>query len=232
MHRTNSPQLRFLLRGSILLIAMLALWWLLLLHPMLAGLRICTDGVLWVLAGGNETGSATIGSNGDWILRVPIPESLGRRESVQLAFGHMPGTPPVKVRSFRLAIASRIPAFFTLSFPLFWAMMIAGPRSKKFWGTLGIGTGILALLALVSLLFYTVYTIQNNMRLTSGLPATLWNGAEYLNVNVIPYMAPILLGLWLHRELRAQIFSWDAPLGEPAKLVAAATEKAKRGRYR
>jgi hypothetical protein len=110
-------------------------------------------------------------------------------------------------------------------------MMVAAPRSKQFWRILGIGTGILAILAVLSLLFYTAYTIQNNMRLTAGLSATLWDGAEYLNVNVVPYMAPILLGLWLHRELRSQILAWDVPVEEPVSPTSSA-EKPKRGRYR
>ena len=65
------------------------------------------------------------------------------------------------------------------------------------------------------------------------MPATLWRCAEYLNVNVAPYVAPLLLAAWLHAELRAQIFSWEAGTAPaPAVGTAIDEDKQKRGRYR
>jgi hypothetical protein len=232
MPSSASPQFRFLLRGSSLLIALLALWWWLLLSPMLAGLRLSAELALHLMPGGSIA-SVTVDPAG-WILRVPIPEFVAKQDAVQRTFGRAPGAPPVKVRSFKLAVAETIPTFFTLSFPLFWALLLAAPKSRRFWQVLALGTALLWILALISLLFYTAYSIETNMKLVTGEPAvTLWGAAEYLNVNVVPYLAPLLLALGLHSELRTQILSWDpAPL--PAVAVAATVEadKPRRGRYR
>jgi hypothetical protein len=232
MRAPASPQLRFLLRGSALLLAMLALWWWVLLGPLLAGMRISTRTVLWLLPGGGSASGVTVQPNGDWLLRVPIPQALAKQDAVQRAYGRLPGAPPVRIRSFELAIAGRTPTFFTLGFPLFWALVLAAPPARRLWRLLAGGTALLAALSLLSLLLYTAYTIQTTLRLaTSGLAVTLWDAAEYLNVNVAPYMAPLVIALWLHTELRTQILSWNpVPAPEPAIPVEAG--KPRRGRYR
>lgn len=232
MRAPASPQLRFLLRGSALFLVMLVLWWWLFLTPMLAGLRFSTGAVLWLLPGGRSASGVLVEPNGDWMLRVPIPELLSRLDAVQRAYGRAPGSPPVTVRSFKLAIADRIPTFFTLSFPLFWALVLAAPRSRRLWRAMAVGTSLLALLSLLSLLLYAAYSIETTLRLaTSGVAGTIWNALEYLNVNVAPYLVPLLLAPWLHTGLRAQIFSWNgAP--EPATALPVEVEKSRRGRYR
>ena len=230
MRTPASPQFRFLLRGSSLLLVMLALWWLVLLHPLLAGMRLSTDLVLRLLPGGSSAAGVAVNSDGGWIVQVPIPASFAKQDQVQRTFGRAPGAPLVKVRSFKLAIAERIPTFFTLSFPLFLALALAAPPARRLWRIMAGGTALLALLALLSLLFYAAFTIETNLKLvTSYLPAILWGAAEYLNINVVPYLAPLLMALWLHAELRAQIFSWDAPA---VPVVSVEAEKARRGRYR
>jgi hypothetical protein len=227
-----SPQLRFLLRGSGLFVLLLAAWWWLLLSPMMAGLRVSTAAVLWLLPGGRTASGVMLQPDGDWQLRVPLPGWLARQDAVQKAYGRAPGAPPVNVRSFRLTIAERIPTFFTLGFPLFWALALAAPRTRQWGRVLGIGTALLAVLAQLSLLTYTAYSIVANLHLaTSAAATTFWRSIEYLNVNVVPYVAPLLLAAWLHAGLRAQIFSWGVE-EEPVTVAAIEEEKPKRGRYR
>jgi hypothetical protein len=221
--------LRFLLRGSALLLVMLAVWWGVVLGPLLAAMRTSTGLVLRLLAGRGSAGGVTVDARGDWILQVPVPGSVAVRDSVQQVFGHVAGTPLVKVRSFKLAVERRIPTFFTLSFPLFWALVLAGPRARHWWRIATIGTALLAVLAMLSLLAYTAYTIATTFQLIR--PDSLWNSAEYLNLNVVSYLAPLLMALGLHGELRAQIFDGDPPDATPAS-VAAPAEKPRRGRYR
>ena len=232
MRQPASPQLRFLLRGSGLFIVMLVVWWWVLLSPMLAGLRLSTGAVLWLMPGGRSASGVILQPDGDWLLRVPLPGFLARQDAVQRAYGRAPGAPPVNVRSFRLTIADRIPTFFTLGFPLFWALVLAAPRSRRLWRVLAIGTGLLAVLAQLSLLLYAAYSIETTLKLaTSAVAVALWNGVEYLNVNVAPYVAPLLLAAWLHTGLRAQIFSWGAE-PEPVPVPAVEEDKPRRGRYR
>jgi hypothetical protein len=227
-----SPQFRFLLRGSALFIVLLALWWWVLLGPMLAGLRVSTSVALWLLPGGRTASGVTIAPDGGWILRVPMPGFVARQDAVQKAYGRAPGAPPVNVRSFRLAIARRIPTFFTLSFPLFWALVLAGQQTRLWWRPLAVGTALLAILAQLQLLVYAVYSIQSTLHLAEADPAkTIWYAVEYLNVNVVPYAAPILIAPWLHPGLRAQIFPWgEAP--ETAPVPPAEADKPGRKRLR
>jgi hypothetical protein len=190
-----------------------------------------------LLPGGASVGAATVEPYGGWTLRVPMPASLAEQDAVQRAFGRVRGAPPVKVQSFRLTIAERIPTFFTLSFPLFWALALAPPRIPRLWRVVAGGTALLALLALLSLLIYTAYTIETNLRLvTSDWAVTLWGALEYITVNVAPYLAPLVMAVWMHAGLRAQIFSLDAPVPVPATPAPAtaspAANKSRRGRYR
>jgi hypothetical protein len=232
MRQPASPQLRFLLRGSGLFVVMLVVWWWVLLSPMLAGLRLSTGAALWLMPGGGTASGVILQPDGDWLLRVPLPGFLAKQEAVQRAYGRKPGAPPVNVRAFRLMIGETIPKFFTLGFPLFWALVLAAPPSRRVWRVLAIGTGLLALLAQLSLLLYAAYSIETNLQLvTSSVPAALWRSVEYLNVNVAPYVTPLFLAAWLNTELRAQIFSWGAA-PEPAPAPAVEADKPRRGRYR
>jgi len=230
MRAPASPQGRFLLRASGLFIVLLAMWWWLLLTPMLAGLRLSTRVLVWVMPGGSSASGVMVQPDGDWLLRIPVPGFLARQDAVQRAYGRAPGAPPVNVRSFRLVIGERIPTFFTLGFPLFWALVPAAPRTGQMWRLLAVGTGVLAVLAQLSLLFYAAFSIETNLHLaTSATASTIWSALEYLNLNVVPYVTPVLLAAWLHTELRAQIFSWSA---EPEAASVVQEEKARRGRYR
>ena len=231
--RAPSPQVRFLLRGSGLFILMLALWWWVLLSPMLGALRLSTSVALWMLPGGGSYSDVVVQPNGDWLLRVPLPEFLAKQDAVQRAYGRAPGAPPVAVHSFRLTIADYVPRFFLLGFPLFWALVLAAPRTRRFWRVMAIGSGLLAVLAQLSLLVYAGFSISATLRLMSaGLPAELFGGMEYLNVNVVPYVAPLLLAAWLHTELREQIFAWGAGAEPVATVAAADVGKLRRGRNR
>ena len=60
------PQTRFLLRGSVLLVGLLSLWWFLLLSPMLYLLKGAAGAFLLI----QENPS------GDWTLRVPLEKAL------------------------------------------------------------------------------------------------------------------------------------------------------------
>lgn len=235
MQAPSSPQLRFLLRGSVLLVAMLALWWWVLLNPLLGWVRLSTELTLRLLAGASSTSHITVDAQGDWTLQVPLPAFVSKRDTVQQMFGPVPkGTSPVKVRSFKLEASGRYPVLFTLGFPLYWAMVLAAPRSKRIWRALIRGTALVAIIAPLSLMFYVVYAISEYFHLIPAGPAHyMMDFGEYLNLNVTPYAAPVLIAMWLHTELRSQIFSWDARrLPVPIASPPPGREARRRGRYR
>ncbi len=213
--RLDSPQLRFLLRAFGLLIGMLLLWWFLLLDPLLGWVHQSGDFVLGWMPGAAEGPHAIVKPDGNWMLRLPVPEAAAGREDLQrLAGGGSPGAQPAKVRSFRLEITRTRVALFTVAMPLFWALMLAAPGKRMLrmmaYGSAGIAAAMPFTLALDGMeSIRTYFHIQS-----TPFFAFLWTAAGYMNSEVLPYAMPIFLGLWLNRELRAQVFAW-VPAGEP-----------------
>jgi len=207
---------------------MLALWWYVLLSPLLGGLQILTGLTLRLWPGAGSIARVTVDSSGDWIVRVPA--SVSRQGNLRQMFPSAgPGGEPVQVRSIQIGLPRRMPVFFTLSFPLFWATALAAPWVKRSWRVLLCGTGLTAVLAMASFLFFAAYTIATYLHINpSGLAGGLLDAGEYLNTNVAPYVAPFLIAIWLHAELRAQIFFREPVEAAPTPQQ---TER-RRGRYR
>jgi len=204
------PQFRFLLRGSILLVAMLALWWWILLDPLLAVLRFSADVAIRLYPGMGWTSHVTVDRSGNWSMEVPLPEAVWREPQVQALFGPAAAGRPVRVRRLRFAPEARIPPRFTLGFPLYWAILLAAPRSRHLWRVLLAGTALLWLLALVGLFLYAANTIAAELHIIANdFPGFLLSAAEYLNLNVAPYLAPLLIALALHQELRSMVLSGE-----------------------
>jgi len=186
------PQTRFLLRGSTLLITFLVLWWFVLRAPMLSLLRGGIE-----MLGGDVAGETAAG---DWTMRVPlegvIPATQGRAAQ--------------QVRSVEFDIARADVNAFTFSLPVFWAIMLAIPGLRRSVRPLAIGTALVAALELAMMFLYLQIVAHNNaaqLGVPQGAGAKwLLHFGEYLVVTVIPYAAPFLIAIWLHRDLRGQIF--------------------------
>jgi len=207
MPARTSPQLRFLLRGSLLVVVMLTAWWMLLLDPLLSALRVSTGLALHLLPGNGSTAHVSNDPFGNWILQVPQPGFVQRSDAVQKMFD--PAVRPVRLPSLKLAVARDVPVLFSLVFPLFWAAALAGPFSRRTWKILLAGTGLVYLISIGCVILYSVYMIDRNLGYTTGAPNVVLNFFEYLNMYVVPYAAPLLIALALNADLRAQIFSWD-----------------------
>jgi hypothetical protein len=69
----NKSATSFLLRGSLLLVAFLTLWWLALRSPMLFLLRVSAEVPLRLLAG--SAASLTVDPAGDWAFRLPVADA-------------------------------------------------------------------------------------------------------------------------------------------------------------
>jgi len=107
------PQFRFLLRASLLLIAMLVLWGAVLLDPLRAGLRLFTVAALWCIPGDGSVTDAAIQPNGDWSLRGcrcplqgPVQRMFGRASK---------DAAPITVRSWELVIEGKHPVLYRRS---------------------------------------------------------------------------------------------------------------------
>ena len=195
------PQTRFLLRGSVLLVGLLSLWWFLLLSPMLYMLKGAAGAFLLI----QENAS------GDWTLRVPLEMTL-------------PATPqqPVaqQVHSIDFDIPRSDVIAFTFSLPVFWAIILAAPGVRRNLRPLLVGTAVMAAVEVAMLLVFAEISARNTAAQLSGGEDAVGKWArqfgEYLLASVLPYATPFVVALSLHRGLRAEIFPWSNAVEAPA----------------
>jgi hypothetical protein len=229
------PQFRFLLRASLLLMAMLALWGAMLLDPLRAGLRVFTVAAIWLIPGDGSAAEAAIQPNGDWSVRLPVPAAMATLEPIQRMFGRASrDAAPIKVRSLKVVIEGKYPVLFTAGLPFYWALILASGWTWGNWTwrrgrVLLRGSGMLFVIAAVSLVFYVIRAALKNTHLISGgLAGFLLDSGEYFVINVVPYLAPLLLALFLDLDLRALVFTRQAGDSRPA-APGAARKKARAG---
>lgn len=208
MLRTEQP-VRFLLRGSTILLGMLILWWLVLRHPLLFLLRVSESAALQILV---NTDSITVDSVGDWRLRIPVQDSGGKTIRTK---------DPVKFRAVEFTIPASDVVLFTYALPVYWAIVLAAPLGKSTIRAFAWGTAAVFLVEVLSLLVHAeivAYAATAQLHFAStGLAAWLREYGTRLVVGVIPFAAPVLAAIAFHRDLRLQIFSPQRLLENPAE---------------
>ena len=214
-NENTTPQRRFLIRGSMTLAAMLLLWWLTLVNPLLALLRVCAGLPLGCLPGAAEAAPIRVMPAGDWVVRVPMPARwIGQSTD---------GAGP-KYRGVVLHLPQASLVLYTLGFPIFWGVILASPKGWRMWKVLFSGTAMVTLTAVLQVLVFIGYTIPTNLHLISNSLATWFaRYISYVNVYLISYTAPFCIALWLHKGLRSEIFpgnSHTAKPGAPASETA------------
>jgi hypothetical protein len=216
--RKLKPQTRFLLRGSALLVALLSLWWVLLLSPM-----------LYLLKGGAGA-FLTIEENasGSWTMRVPLEQWLPAT----------PQEPAQQIHSIQFDVPRGDVTAFTFSVPVFWAIILAAPGIRRSLRPLLLGTALMAAVELAMLLAFAEISAHNTAAQLAGGGDAAGQWArrlgEYLLASVLPYATPFVVALSLHGELRGAIFAWTgaAAAPVPAPLPAAAPSERRRPRSR
>jgi hypothetical protein len=195
------PQTRFLLRASTLLIGLLVFWWWILCGPMVAALRVTVETTGGLFFGGRSLDLVHVTASGDWSFHVPM-------EAV---------TPTARIHSVDFDLAATDVNAFTFSLPVFWAIVLAAPHLRRNLGTLAFGSVAMVLVELLlMMIFIEIYARNAAFQVTHAQSAfERWalHFAEYLIVSVLPYAAPFVLALTVHRDLRVQILGWG---GEPA----------------
>jgi len=213
----RGPHARFLVRALCALAVTLALWWMLLLDPLLEGFRVLTKAALHLLPGDASTADATISPGGDWVLRMPVPSWVARMESTQRLFGRVsPDAPLVKVRSVKVPVEGRFPTMFTVSLPFFWALWAAAPRGRHWVRGALIGTVALAILGALSIILYSVHKASDILHATpTGFAGFLLSTGLFLTGDVIPFAGPVLAALLLNEGLQQFVFEGLAPSPQP-----------------
>jgi hypothetical protein len=203
------PQTRFLLRGSVLLIGLLTLWWFALLDPMLSVLKTAAGGFLHI----EENPS------GDWSLRVALEKTLPATDL-------QPRARQIHSIDFDMPRSDLIT--FTFSLPVYWAIILATPGVRRNLRPLLLGTALMSAVELLLLLAFA--------SIMAGAAASQLAGSHeaagkwirmfgvYLVVNVLPYAAPFAVALSLHRELRAEVFA----IGQTSSNSALASRRRSR----
>jgi hypothetical protein len=219
-----SPQTRFLLRGSALLIALLALWWFLLLNPLLFLLRGAVDVCGAAVLGSDSREFVRETPQGDWSVRVPLeiaaPASAPGRSG------------PTAIHSIDFDIARADVIAFTFSLPVYWAIVLAAPGIRRVLRPLVFGSLLIAVLEIVLFLAFAeifAHKIAAGLSAPEGTAAS-WHLrlGEYLVVGVIPYVAPLLVAFALHRDLRSQVLRWASVQPPPDQGGGALSKKQRR----
>jgi hypothetical protein len=222
----EADPLRFFLRALVFLALMLALWWFVLLNPLLAGLRLSAELTLRLLPGGGSVSHVTIDPDRNWTFQVPAPAALVNQEKTQQMLGAATaGSGRIKIRSMKVEASGRYPILFTVSFPLYWAILLAAPGRRRLL-RMASGTAVLAIFALLSIAVYGIWLVGGYFHLTTeGLPGFLVDSAVYLAMGVVPYLGPVVIALSLNEELRGLILT-----GQAAPAAASAVPRRRKRR--
>lgn len=193
----DRPQLRFAARATLLLIGMLALWWVFLRAPLLDWVQLSSGLLLHSIPGIHAPTGITVEADGNWTLQLPAPGTA--------------------YRSARIVVGGPVVTMYTVNLPLYWALLFAGPWSWRLWRSFVLGSGLLLLVPPFSLLAYGAHLLMLNVYPhTPPAAAMLIAFVDYLGNSVLPYILPLLLALALQSDLRALVL-WGEPLvREPA----------------
>ena len=166
---------------------MLALWWFILLGPLLAWERLSADLVLNAIPGAPLATGVSVKAGGEWVVQAPA-RVAGQRRNIAVEL------PP------------RLPIQLTVAAPLFWAVLLAAGASRRLWRMLAIGTAILLAIPPAGLLAYVARVVQLYVYPdASSVLVALLSALDYVASTVAPFVAPVLLAVALHPELRVRI---------------------------
>ncbi len=197
---------RFLIRATLFFVALLPLWWFVLRLPLLDWVQFSSETLLQSLPAVHSPTGVSIETGRLWNLQVPIPGG----------------------RSIHIRAEERVATLPTVALPLFWAVLLAAPGSRRAWSwqwlrALALGTAILLALPAVCVLVYAAHVVQVNLYpAASPVLRYVLKYADYVVDNVLPYFLPVLLSLLLYPDLRALVLSYPPAVQRLATAPPAA----------
>jgi len=218
-----NPQTRFLLRGTPLLAALLVLWWLVLMNPLLFLVRNAVNACGGVFWSGTPAFSVTEAQGGGWTFEVPVEATVPRSAA---------SPAPQELHSVVFDMARSEAGAFTFGLPVYWALMLAASGIRRnlrqlLWGTLVMAILEIALAVLTADLLAQV-TVARMVRAHDPIGHWFLRVGHYLAVDSVPYLMPFAVVIGSHRELREQLFHWAS--GAPVVVGNdAASEGTERG---
>lgn len=202
-----SPYLKFVLRASTALIVLSAIWWFVLLDPLLFGFRQASGLLGSIIFGQPGCQLVTQTGEGNWQVCLPADRS------------------DLATVSFELARSG--PAAFTFGLPVYWAVLLGFPLGRESFRALLLGTGATAIVeCLLLLLFLRTYAYA-----VVAQPGPLWlqpltkwflDSSQYLELSVLPALTPFGIAIWFSWERIRPLLRQSAPDTEPATPAASA----------
>lgn len=214
----HNAQARFLLRASAALLALSAVWWLVLVNPLLLGFRRTADFVGSMAFGRAPCHTISETPSGDWNICIPV--------NGVVSSASRPGNS--RINSIEFEIARSGPTVFTFALPVFWALVLARPDGG--WlRRLAAGTALTALVELVIFLLFLrtyVFALQAQSNATANaVTKWLFDFSFYVELNAAPVATPFLIALGLHPALRNQILGRQTVRREPAAAARGQTPR-------
>jgi hypothetical protein len=195
MRQPRSPQSRFLARASLCFATLLAAWWFVLLPPLLGWTRLSTDFLLNAVPGAPLKTGVTVSPEGVWAMQAPI-KVAGVWRNVRVETGR------------------RLPRQLTIGMPLFWAILLAAPRTRRAFRVWLGGSALLLLIPPAGLILYAAHVAQIYVFPNLAGPARGAIGAaDYVASTVAPYFGPVLIALATHPEFRRAVLMTDVGAG-------------------
>ncbi len=223
MRALDHPGFRFLARCALLSAATISLWYFVLLAPLLALMRVSTGALLNLVPGSFSEATLAVDAKGDWTATLSIPTG----EAAPWLSQYIPADRPApRALTIQLAVQKITLGYFTLGLPLFWAVVLAAPRSRRFWRALGFGTLILAGAALLLCLITIGHLAAPYLWGPGSWIGFVFDVGSYLGAYAVPYVAPFLVVVLLLPELRSILVPWEEePEIEAATSSAAASRE-------
>ena len=113
---------------------------------------------------------------------------------------------------------------FTFSLPVDWVIILAAPGIKRHLRTLRLGSAVMAAVEVALLLAFAYITARDGAAQMAGAvdPAGRWirHVGVYLVASVLPYAAPFVVALSLHRELREHVFAVGLVVGRRSSVFS------------
>ena len=184
-------------------------------------MRVSTGFLLNLTPGSFSDTALAAAGDGDWTAKITIPTGQAAPWLVQYIPADRP-TPPTL--TIRLTVRRVTLEQLLSGLPLYWAIVLAAPRSRRFWRALTLGTVILAgaaplfcLIAIRDLAAPCLWGPGSWIGYVFGL-------GSYLGAYAVPYIAPFAIAILLLPELRRILAPWegspaaDLPTGGAAKV--------------